>query len=48
MVPSLFADRLAAEPVIELAEAHALGAREEAKLEARARRKVLAETRGRR
>jgi branched-chain amino acid transport system permease protein len=48
MVPSLFADRLPAEPVIELAEAHALGAREEAKLEARARRKVLAETRGRR
>ncbi len=47
MVPSLFADRLVADPVSELAEAHALGAGEEAKMEARAKREVLAETRSR-
>jgi branched-chain amino acid transport system permease protein len=47
IVPSLFADKLVAEPVTELAQAHALGVKEEAKQEARARRKVLAETRSR-
>jgi len=45
MVPSLFADRLQIDPVMELAEAHALGTKEEEKQQARARRKVLAETR---
>jgi branched-chain amino acid transport system permease protein len=44
VVPSLFADRLQVDPVVELAEAHALGEREEEKQKARARRRVLAET----
>jgi branched-chain amino acid transport system permease protein len=47
MVPSLFADRLVSEPVMELAEAHALGAGGEKELEASARKTVLAETKGR-
>jgi hypothetical protein len=48
VVPSLFADKLQAEPVVELAEAKALGIREEAKVRKRAKTKVLAETRSRR
>ena len=47
IVPSLFADKLVAEPVTELAEAHLLGADEQAKQAARARETVLAETRSR-
>jgi branched-chain amino acid transport system permease protein len=48
MVPSLFADKLQAEPVVELAEARALGVAEETKVRKRAKAKVLAETRSRR
>ena len=46
-VPSLFADRALTEPVSELAEAASLGEAELAKEEAKARKKVLAETRSR-
>jgi branched-chain amino acid transport system permease protein len=46
-VPSLFADRAIADPVAELAEAAGLGEEELAKEEAKARKKVLAETRSR-
>ncbi len=46
-VPSLFADKLQAEPVVELAEAKVLGVGEEAKARKKAKAKVLAETRSR-
>jgi hypothetical protein len=46
-VPSLFADRLQVEPVVELAEGHALGDREEKKQRTQAQERVLAETKGR-
>jgi branched-chain amino acid transport system permease protein len=45
VVPSLFADKLQAEPVVELAEAKALGVPEERKARARARDRVLSGTR---
>jgi branched-chain amino acid transport system permease protein len=48
MVPSLFADKLQAEPVVELAEAKALGIAEETKVRRKAKAKVLAGTRSRR
>ena len=47
VVPSLFADKLQAEPVLELAEAKALGVGEEAKARKKAKARVLAETKGR-
>jgi branched-chain amino acid transport system permease protein len=45
-VPSLIADKLQAEPVPELAEAHGLSEKEQASMEEQARAKVLAETGG--
>ncbi|MGH2760021.1 MAG: branched-chain amino acid ABC transporter permease, partial [Actinomycetota bacterium] len=46
IVPSLFADKLQADPVVELAEAKALGVGEEAKARRKAKARVLAEVKG--
>ena len=46
-VPSLIADKLQAEPVPELAEAHGLGEKQEKEMQRKAKAKVLAEAKGR-
>jgi branched-chain amino acid transport system permease protein len=46
-VPSLIADRRIADPIPEMAEAHALGSAKEKALERKAKSKILAETKGR-